>query len=224
MPTSVYYQITPIIEIILALRPSSILDIGAGTGKYGLLIREYLDIWGQKGARYDRSLWKHRIDAVEAYEPYITPVYEYVYNEIFVGDVMEIIHKIPHFYDLALLIDVLEHIEKMQGKHLLKLLTCKSQTILISVPRKVRPQEAIFGNPYEIHRSEWTKRDFLEINPCVFKICQDKLICIMGEKGVRAWRDYNQRKWRSVLKKRFPIAINCVRWLSQALRVFRALL
>ena len=32
-------------DINIALKPFSILDIGSGFGKYGVLCREYLELW-----------------------------------------------------------------------------------------------------------------------------------------------------------------------------------
>ncbi len=43
MPTSHLYQISDILEIISLIRPRSVLDVGVGFGKYGLLAREYLE-------------------------------------------------------------------------------------------------------------------------------------------------------------------------------------
>lgn len=217
MPTSVYYQITPLVEIILAVQPRSILDIGAGTGKYGLLAREYLDIWGQANGLYDKSLWQHRIDAIEIFEQYITPVYKYVYDEIFVGDAVEIVPEISRYYDLVLLVDIIEHIDKERGKQLLRMLRRKSQALLISVPRKTGLQKALFNNPYEIHRSQWKKSDFLEIDSCSFIRCRDKLICIMGQPGIIAWRTYRRRKFRKAVRNRFPMMANLYNFLRKVI-------
>lgn len=152
-----------------------------------------------------KETWRHRIDAVEAFSSYITPVYEYVYDEVFVGDATEIVPRLSRLYDLVLLIDVLEHIDRQQGEELLKVLRIKSRVILISLPRKVRPQGAIFGNPYEVHRSEWTRQELLEFGPCSFLVCREKLICIMGEAGVRMWKAHCKRRLRKILRKRLPI-------------------
>ena len=44
MPTSWYQAIPSIMEQIEYQRPKSILDVGVGFGKYGLLIRDILEI------------------------------------------------------------------------------------------------------------------------------------------------------------------------------------
>jgi len=48
MPTSDLYNITPILTIISNLKPKKILDVGCGFGKYGLLMREYLEVWQER--------------------------------------------------------------------------------------------------------------------------------------------------------------------------------
>ena len=45
MPTSLYTQITKILDAIVHTNPQSVLAIGTGFGKYGLLCREYLELW-----------------------------------------------------------------------------------------------------------------------------------------------------------------------------------
>ena len=50
---------------------SDILDIGCGFGKYGMLFREYLDVWHE---RYERQQWRVRLVGIEAYEQYRNPI------------------------------------------------------------------------------------------------------------------------------------------------------
>jgi 16S rRNA G1207 methylase RsmC len=44
MPTSNYEAISKILGEILVLDPRSVLDVGPGKGKYGVLCREYLNL------------------------------------------------------------------------------------------------------------------------------------------------------------------------------------
>ena len=43
MPTSQFRQLNEIVEAIVFSKPRSVLDIGVGYAKYGVLTREYLD-------------------------------------------------------------------------------------------------------------------------------------------------------------------------------------
>lgn len=55
MPTSHPNQINEIIQIAELLRPASVLDVGVGYGKYGFLLREYLEA-NQRGKCADHLL------------------------------------------------------------------------------------------------------------------------------------------------------------------------
>jgi hypothetical protein len=45
MPTSDVCNVPSILTVVGNLQPQSILDIGCGFGKYGMLMREYLELW-----------------------------------------------------------------------------------------------------------------------------------------------------------------------------------
>ncbi len=159
MPTSQYDQIGKILNAVIFLRPRKVLEIGPGFGKYGVLLREYLEYWGT-GKKKTYSQWEVTLDAIEAFEEYLTPIHKFVYNTLYVGEAQRIIPSLKETYDLVLLIDVLEHLSKEEGERLLRLLTEKHKTILVSVPRDIGDQKDSFGNPYETHRSSWRLSEF----------------------------------------------------------------
>jgi SAM-dependent methyltransferase len=143
MPTSEHWQIPKVVDVIASVRPRRVLDVGAGYGKYGLLAREY------GGAE--------RVDAVDASPPRF-PVYDHVY----VGDIRRLDKVLPaggERYDLALLIDVIEHLEKDEGWQVLDDLMRRAKQVLVTTPFGFRPQE-IPGMPYETHRSGWYPWEF----------------------------------------------------------------
>ncbi len=70
MPSSHFGQLNEIVELIKLSKPKSVLDIGVGFGKYGVLAREYLELWDEGKKYNDREI---RIDGIEAFEKYITP-------------------------------------------------------------------------------------------------------------------------------------------------------
>jgi hypothetical protein len=143
MPTSEHWQIPRIVDVIVRERPQTVLDVGAGFGKYGLLAREY------SAAR--------RIDAIDANPPRF-PVYDHVY----LGDLRAIDALLPADaprYDLALFIDVIEHLEKPEAWTLLDALTRRAGRVLITTPWGFRRQE-IPGMPFETHRSGWLPWEF----------------------------------------------------------------
>lgn len=134
VPVSHHYQISTICDVIHILRPSSVLDIGIGFGKYGLLARELLDI---EGADDDYQHRQHLIDGVEVYPDYIGPWQKEIYDHIFIGDARTVLESLPETYDLALAIDVIEHIPKADALALLNMLRTQGGDILISTPKDI---------------------------------------------------------------------------------------
>jgi hypothetical protein len=154
LPSSQYYHISKILSLVVYLKPASVLDIGVGFGKYGVLCREYLELWDGRGS-YSEFL--RRIDGVEAFKGYITPLHKFVYNRIYDEDIMDILDRIGFGYNLVLILDVLEHLNKEQGKLLLAKIVERNNGMIISTPKKVSNQKDVFDNKYEIHKAQWTK-------------------------------------------------------------------
>jgi len=152
MHTSHFRKIPAIMGILNYLNdPKSILDIGAGFGKYGLLFREHLDI--RKG-RLDSDSWKTTIDAVE-------PSYKLThqaYNSFYTDHIEDLISSLGE-YDLILLADVLEYMDKDTGlKILLELYRkhCKQGIVVSYPPAKMRKLYADQPEP----KSTWSLLDF----------------------------------------------------------------
>ena len=108
MPSSRVNHVPAIIGLIRQLQPASILDVGVGFGKWGHLFREYTDIVAaeHEPRRYEREHWQVRIDGLEGHAPYITPMHRYLYNEIHLGDMREVIHRLGR-YDVIFMGDVI---------------------------------------------------------------------------------------------------------------------
>jgi hypothetical protein len=77
MPTSEIDNVPAVVKEAVRMRPLSVLDLGVGFGKYGVLLREKLDI---EPGRVRPEHWSVRIDGVEAFERYCNPIYTFVYN------------------------------------------------------------------------------------------------------------------------------------------------
>lgn len=172
MPTSNISLIPEVLSAVMDLNPKSILDAGCGFGKYGVLFREYMDI--QHG-RYHPYQWKTKIDALEIYEDYITPIHKYVYDVIRIEDIRDFVGS----YDLIFLGDIIEHLEKKVALKLLKRLR-KTSNLIITTPNGYYVQGPFLGNEHEIHKCGFTAEDFKEFNAKVYqkgimlmvKICQ----------------------------------------------------
>ena len=157
--------------LIVYLKPTSVLDIGVGFGKYGVLCREYLELWDGRG---NYSEFLRRIDGVEAFKKYITPLHKFVYNRLYDDDIMNIIDKIDFRYDLVLLIDVLEHFNIEQGNLLLSKILQNNKGVIVSTPKKVSNQKDVFDNKYETHKSQWTKDQLTAYGSYIAYLSTDK--------------------------------------------------
>lgn len=184
MPTSTAFTIPHIISRVLELQPKSVLDIGIGFGKYGFLLREYLDIGP---GRYTWEKWKARIDGIEIYPEYVGGLQRLVYDKIYIGDALDVLSRVER-YDLILLIATLEHFSKDKGVELLKLIKEKSQVALVYLPEKIRSiggrdSTVLHGNVYEMHRCQWTREElerFGQVRVIVFDNKQTVFLLEIG--------------------------------------------
>jgi hypothetical protein len=181
MPTSHHRQISKIVEIVLLLRPQSVLDIGTGYGKYGILAREFLEFWLEDKPYEERKI---RIDGIEAFPDYITAGHRYYYDEIHIGNALDIVPTLGA-YDLILIIDVLEHFTEKDGLELLKQCAARGKHVLVSTPLDVGEQGAVFGNDFERHHFQWKKRHFRNFSPLTFFWNYHSLLLVIGQEGKR---------------------------------------
>ena len=162
MPSSFPDALSVVAAWVQALGPSSVLDVGIGFGKYGLLFREYLDVSprAERGERYPAASGPVRIDGVEAYEPYVGTLQRAIYDHVYVGDALSVLPTLP-CYDLVFAADVLEHFTRANGARFLEMAATRAALgVLIVTPAFELEQGEVFGNPFERHRSVWTPDDF----------------------------------------------------------------
>jgi len=158
VPSSRYNVIPFVLDKVIAIQPKSILDIGIGFGKYGVLFREYLDVWKVDQPYHNRSV---QIDGVEAFEEYRNPIWD-IYDKVYVNDVMGILDELAKTtYDLVFLGDVIEHFSLEDAMKLLS--TLRFKKIIIVTPYKVYRQDAVYGNKYEIHKSALTGKELKDM-------------------------------------------------------------
>jgi hypothetical protein len=194
MPSSHYFQLNEIVDLISLTDPGKLLDIGVGFGKYGFLAREYLELWSEGGEYLN---WQRQIDGIEAFEPYVTPVHKFIYNNIFIGNALVILPTLKDKYDLILMIDVFEHFTYKDGLKLLDECRKMGRNILISVPIALSAQEAVYGNEYETHKYGWKKKDFKDIPDKFFLVNSKSTICFIGEDSVRIKKFLKKRRFRT---------------------------
>lgn len=158
MPVSTTVHIAHCAQILVGLNPQSVLDIGCGFGMWGFLARYCLDIMQE---RVHPDTWQVRIDGIEVFEPYIQAHQRALYTSIRIADIRDIAGTLET-YDLIIAGDVIEHLDKQEGEHVLGQLYGKAgKGLLVNIP--IGPgweHPAGHGNPAELHRSQWEISDF----------------------------------------------------------------
>jgi SAM-dependent methyltransferase len=167
MASSFIDQTPAIIHLLQKLKPKNILDIGKGFGKYGFLIHEYVGIDNTKKLDPTKSLKELSnisIDAVEVDEDLMLPHLTQLYNNIYFGDVLQLYNDLP-VYDVVIMIDIIEHIDKEKAISLLKHFLNKGSKIIVATPKHFFEQE-LYESVFEHHLSHWTIKDFKSISSC----------------------------------------------------------
>ena len=180
MPVSIYHHVYLVSHLVSQLRPESVLDVGVGFGKWGHLFREMTDIAASSDdfTRYCRSGWKCKIDGIEGFEPYLTDMHRFLYDQIHVGNMLEVIKTLGN-YDVIFMGDVIEHVEKDQGLQFLRdALDHANKAVILSTPAFEMPQHCA-TNALEDHRSVWTARDFKTFDRAYVTTAHSKILVAM---------------------------------------------
>lgn len=200
MPTSHPGQINSIVDLIVAINPKKMLDIGIGHGKYGFLSREYLDVGNNKKPYSKREVI---IDGIEGFPEYITDLQRLIYDQIYIGNALEVIEQTSN-YDLIIMMDIFEHFTHDEGLQLLDKCLVRSKHVLISCPKQVDPQGAEYGNILETHKFEWKKCHFNDYKDKVFVNNFYSLICLLGPESRQIKRDVNRQNLKIRIGSMFP--------------------
>ena len=98
---------------------------------------------------------------IDAFEPYVESSKRLgIHDECYRADILECDFA-PKSFDAAVLIGVLEHLDREEGERMLdRLELVASKKILISCPNGFLEQHDHDDNPFQLHRSGWTVPDF----------------------------------------------------------------
>lgn len=151
--TSSWHHIGYCVDVMKRIQPESVLDVGAGFGRWGMLVREFCEVWE---GRYFPKDWAIRVDAVEVFEQNICEYHRGFYNTIAAADAATWLTPERCDYDLIILGDVLEHFERQTAERLLAQCIGGARYVLLSIPiGEDFEQPAKYGNPHERHKSFW---------------------------------------------------------------------
>ena len=177
MPVSDYHAVSDIMGEIQRLSPRSVLDLGVGFGKYGVLCREILDA---RFGRCQQEQWQADIVGYEAWIGYRNPVWR-AYSTVYHVAFHENHPDAVSYYDLVLMIDSLEHLEPSYGRKFLRSLVDNNKHVIVSVPNGKMEQGEVFGNPHEAHR--WTFNGTEEFAEYDFNLIHQSVCTVVSIKG-----------------------------------------
>lgn len=181
MGTSNWQNISYNLTLVKKINPHKILDVGIGFGRWGILFREILEIWDEENYS---GKWNRQIDGVEIYEGYLMEHHKLFYSQIYRKDIREFLEISTEKYDLINCGDIIEHLDKEEGRKLIDDLLAKTKYLLINLPLgRYWEQEAKNDNPNEKHLSIWKINDF---NKYPFK-------------KIKSFRDLHMRKYAVIL-------------------------
>jgi cyclopropane fatty-acyl-phospholipid synthase-like methyltransferase len=144
----------------------TVVDIGPGSGTYVKLIKEDAQCCAN-------ATWI----GIEIWKPYIEEFnLESRYNQILNQDVRTVDWTVLN-PDVVIAGDVLEHMTKEESQQLVNTALQHSKYILISIPVKHMPQDAVDGNPFEVHvKDNWTHQEVIESFPNIISSSATKKI------------------------------------------------
>src|SRR5262245_21959405 len=151
MPSSRPNTIPTVIHIVKQLRPSSILDVGVGFGKWGHLFRAYTDIVAAEHdpKRYKRKHSQTRIDGIECHSAYPHPLPRSSFDDVPLAGARRKIQRISRCAR-SCLGDIIEHFEKADGLASLRRCVGKAwKAVIRSTPRHETLQQDLCGNELE---------------------------------------------------------------------------
>lgn len=147
MPSSFVDSVPGVMHLVIEYAPGTIVDVGPGWGKYGLMCREYLPRL-------------RKLDAVEVPQGRLE-IQEAIYDDILEMDARKVSPSFWQGYHVALLIDMIEHMTLEEGHELLYTIQRAGCSPIVSTP-KVFVEQHDDTNPYETHVSVWGWEDFAE--------------------------------------------------------------
>jgi len=157
MANSSYLDTVFVLDAIYRLSPASVLDVGAGMGRWGFLCRCHIGVGESLQQCPEQPL---RVEAVEAFEPNVGRIYEAVYDRTHIGDARDVLPRLGA-YDVVICSHMIEHMSKQDGLTLLDLMLERSaKALILAFPLNDPLRDELRGNPFEAHRSVWTERDF----------------------------------------------------------------
>lgn len=156
-------------NLLRSIKPKTFLDVGAGAGKYGQMMKNIN--------------FKTRVCGIELEKDYIKKFdLNSIYTEVWCMSVMDLLS--PKYYDLnfdvVMIGDIIEHLKKSDGIDLLNFLVYRTKWVIVQFPYKYL-QNSVDGYTAEAHISVWNANDFKSFDATqVYKKDTQRLVMIRG--------------------------------------------
>ena len=186
MPTGFTDSLTPTAVSSSGCSLRWLLDVGVGGGRMGFLAREYGHLPWMERAHGDGLV----VHGIEGHEPYIGAVQRAVYDELLIGDALELLPRLAEEgrrYDLVIAADIVEHFPDTDGKRFIDRCLDLGRILVIATPSSVFEQE-LEENPLETHRSFWSEEALREAGATAVLHRGESLVCLFGDRAIA--RDY----------------------------------
>lgn len=146
-----------------------VLDLGCGSGIAGELLN---------------ATHEHEFTGVDIFEPYLKKCKQKgFYDKTIKADLTKIKLQ-PKSYDVILLLQVLEHLDKKDSSLLLKKVSkAAKKAVIVTVPNGDCVQEEYDQNSFHIHKSTWAAGDLSKLG---FKVYGQAFKPIFGSKSYGA--------------------------------------
>jgi len=154
-------------ELLGKWRFETYLDIGAGAGKFGRMVKS--------------TIPHSHITAVEIQPDYVQLFrLNELYDQVILGDALLLTGGDQNrTYDVVILGDVVEHLLKADGHNLIHFLAYRCKRMLVVYPTKY-VQYAVGSRSSESHRSSWLPSDFEHFQHEVFVDGNMTLVIVRG--------------------------------------------
>lgn len=155
------------IELYFRLvRHGSVVDIGAGEGKYGKMLRRVQPDIKLIGVELDADyVGRYRLRDL--------------YDEVWLMNAADLINDTDRTFDAVIIGDCIEHMRKSVGLDLLNFLVYRSKVIIVIFPLQW-PQNTWEGHTSEAHLSVWSEHDFHGMD-CLF--VERNFVCLSMIRG-----------------------------------------
>ncbi|MCK4341966.1 MAG: hypothetical protein KAY37_09615 [Phycisphaerae bacterium] len=158
MISSAWQNIPFCVDALLKIAPRNVLDVGVGFGRWGMIVREFCEVWLPATGRQNGRV---HIEGIEAVAECITAHHKEFYDELHVAEAADVFDDLTGPWDLTIFGHVLEHMPRDVALKLLRAAVERSQYVLVNVTLgAVYPQPESPANPYERRESNWESADF----------------------------------------------------------------